>query len=127
MLEPGVSNAGRHAVALQGLLENLQPARELPSHDRVACVRHLQRQSSILHVRAEKTGGELELQLLDPLLVGIAEEKTDHAVFEDPIDEAVDDLSEPGLPAQLLIERPRHFSFSTHFYGKRSGMSKLTP
>jgi hypothetical protein len=62
----------------------------------------LQGTSLVLDVRAEGTRGELELQLLDPAAVGVAEEETDHEVIEDPVHEHIDDLTQ-ALRAYLFV------------------------
>ncbi|HEX9786665.1 MAG TPA: hypothetical protein VGB09_01510 [Candidatus Binatia bacterium] len=74
----------------------------MPSHDRVVRVHLVERPTSILDLGAEKTGDKLVFQFLDTATVGIAKKKSDHAIGEHPIDEGVDDRTQPALAAQFF-------------------------
>ena len=92
----------RYFVKIQRLAENLPAPREMPAHDRMIGVRFAERPAPILHIGAEKTGGELILEFLDPATVSVSKEKSYRPIFENPIDECVDDRPQARLAAKLI-------------------------
>src|SRR5581483_3053214 len=98
----------RHLVGLERFLENLPPAREVPAHDRVIPMRFAQRLAGVLHIGAEETCSELIFHFLDARAVGVAQEKADHAVLEDPVDERVDDRAQARRAAELFEQTWAH-------------------
>jgi len=102
MAEQGGLDFFLHLEKFQGLFENLPPPVELAAHDRVIRMHLAERPAGIFHLGAEKFRRQLIFHFLDASPVGVAEEETDHAVGEDPIDESIDNLSELCLAAQAL-------------------------
>jgi hypothetical protein len=82
----------------------LAPPGEVSAHDGMFGVYQMERAPLVLDIRAEKTGGQLILQFLDSLSVGIAKKETDHTIGEYAIDEGIDDGSDFFFPAQSFKE-----------------------
>ena len=91
MIEPKLLNVVRHAMGLDGLLQDLPPSGEVAAHDRMLGMDLVKGTAVIFHWRTEKTGGELVFHFFNARFVGVAEEKTDHAIGEHAIDEGIDD------------------------------------
>ncbi len=71
--------------------QDLPPSGEVAAHDRMLGMDLVKRTAVIFHWRTEKTGGELVLHFFNARLVGVAKEKTDHAIGEHAVDEGIDD------------------------------------
>src|SRR5262249_10265015 len=102
MRKPDAADVLGNAVGEQGLLENALAPAELTTHDRVRRVGRLERSSAINDRSAEELGGVLVLELLDVFAGHLAEEKADHHIVEDAVDEVVDDAAERRLAAQAV-------------------------
>ena len=92
----------RYFIKIQRLAENLPAPGEMAAHDRMIGVRFAKRPAPILHIGAKKTGGELIFEFFDPAPVGVTKEESDHPIFEDPIDECVDNRPQARLAAKLI-------------------------
>ncbi len=102
MAKKGGFDLRRYFIKIQRLAENLPAPRKMTAHNRMVGVRFAERPAAILHVGAEKTGGELVLEFFDPAPVGVTKEKPDHPIFENPIDKRVDDRPQARLAAELI-------------------------
>jgi len=99
VLQPGFPDWFGHVAFFKGLFENLTPAREVSAHDGVLGVRDGERPALIADLRTEKFGGELVFHFLDPLSVGVAKKKADHAIGKHPLHKAIDNRSDLFLAA----------------------------
>ncbi len=72
-------------------LQNLPPSGEVAAHDRMFGMDLVKRTAVIFHLRTEKTRGELIFHFFDARFIGVAKEKTDHAIGEHAVDEGIDD------------------------------------
>lgn len=104
MLQPGLLDGVGDPVLFQNFLQYLPAAREMAAHDGVLGMRYVERSSLVCNRAAEKCRRMLVLQFLDPPCVGLAEEKTNHPVGVNTVDERIDDGSQFRFAAQLLEE-----------------------
>ena len=86
----------------------LSPSRKMPAHDRVICVGFAKGLAAVLDFRAEKIGGKLVFHFLDARAVGVAKEKPDHPIVENPIDERINNRPQTALAAKLVKKAIAH-------------------
>jgi hypothetical protein len=92
----------RHGKKVERVTEDLAPAGEMSAHNRMPRMDLVERSPLIRDIGAEKTGGQLKFKFFDTAPVGVAKEKSDHAIIEDAIDEMVDNLPQSALATQLV-------------------------
>jgi hypothetical protein len=74
----------------------------MATHDWMLSMHFIERLAMILNLSAKETGGQLILQFFQSVFGDMTEEKTDHTILKNPIDEIVDNLPQNGLAAELL-------------------------
>src|SRR5688572_9237225 len=108
MRDPVFYDVFRDVELRQCLLQQHQAPTKLAPHDGVPLVRLLDRSTRIHDVRTEVLRGELVLQLLEAILAHAGEEKADHGVCNDAVDEAINDGTEHRLAPELLEQTGWH-------------------
>lgn len=93
MVEPELDDIVVHPVVTEGVFEQLEPTIELSPHDAVRSVRHWQRTARVFFGSPQVTCRERQFVFFEPRLVHVSEEKANHDVARDPIDEVIDDRS----------------------------------
>ena len=98
----------RYFIKVQRLAEDLPATSEMPAHNRMIRVHFAQRPTSVFNIGAEKVCSMLIFILLHAATVGVAKEKTDHAVFENSVDERVDDRAQARLATEFFKQALAH-------------------
>ena len=80
----------------------------MPSHNRMIRVRFADGPAAILNIGAKEFCRELVFHFLDARPVGIPKEEPDHAIFEDAVDESIDNRPEPVFSAKFLEQTITH-------------------
>ena len=93
-----------HAELVERALEDPNAPHELSAANRMGPVRGVERLSRVDDARAEVRGGMLEFLVLDALATRRAKQVADHHVVEHSVDEAIDDASQGGLAAELVVK-----------------------